>query len=131
MNSLDAINLLKKYNLYEEAQRECRRQKLDEAPYDMQWHNEVYCHFLDKKRVELRDLADKKQKCLCRNSDAVKLQNRAHEDCFFNRISFSANGFCNGCTLGKELDDIENEMRILSEASKVLKEAADYDNTWR
>ena len=45
--------------------------------------------------------------------------------------NLNANGFCNGCTLGKELDDIENEMRILSEASKVLKEAADYDNTWR
>lgn len=131
MDSIDAINLLKKYNLYEEAQNECRRKKLDKAPYDMQGHNEVYCFFLNKKWVELRDLDEKKKKCSCSNLDAVKFQNRAHEDCFFNRISFLKDGLCNECTLGKELDDIEKEMKKLSEATRVLKEAADYDYTWR
>lgn len=131
MNSLDAINLLKKYNLYEEAQCECRRLKLDKAPYDMMGHNKVYCQFLNKKWVELRDLSSKKQKNSCGNTDALESQKSIHDDCFFNRIAFAKNGFCKECSLGKELDEIETEMRALSEASKVLEAAAEHDYMWR
>lgn len=131
MNSLDAINLLKKYDLYEAAQNECRRLKLASAPYDMMGHNKVYCQFLDNKWVELRKLADKKMKCKCFNLDAMKSQNSAHDDCFFNRLTFKKSGSCEGCSLAGELDSIETEMNHLSEASKVLKKAAEDDYTWR
>ena len=131
MDSLDAINLLKEYNLFEAAQSECRKQKIDETPYDMQGHNKVYCQFLDKKRLELRKKAEMIQKASCENQVAVNSQQRPHDDCFFNRFLFVKNGFCTACSLGNELDAIEAEMAKLSEASRVLKEAAEYDYTWR
>ena len=46
MDVMDAINLLKKYNIYDDAKNECRRLKIDEAPYDMQGHHDVYCRYL-------------------------------------------------------------------------------------
>ena len=35
MDVMEAIDLLKKYELYNSAQNECKRRKIDEAPYDM------------------------------------------------------------------------------------------------
>lgn len=53
MDVVDAINLLKKYNLYDKAECECKRRKISEMPYDMQGHHDVYCQFLSKQYSKL------------------------------------------------------------------------------
>ena len=50
MDVIDAIGLLKDYRLYDDAQNECRRKKIDNAPYDMKGHHEVYI-FLSIKKI--------------------------------------------------------------------------------
>ena len=53
MNVVEAISLLKKYNLYEDAEAECNRLKITKAPYDMQGFHNVYCDFLSKQSVKI------------------------------------------------------------------------------
>lgn len=131
MDVADAFKVMEEYDLLKEAKLECKRKKLDEAPYDMKGHYEIFGKFLDKKRKELYDISQKRQESMCVNDEAVKSQNCVHKDCFFNRLFFKSAGFCKECSLGKELDALETKMNTLSEASKALKEAADYDDMWR
>ena len=127
ITGIDSFEILKKYNLYEEAKKECERQKIENAPYDMQGHNNIYCGFLDKKWREIRDVKLKKQECRCTNQDAVISENSPHDICVFNRDAFAKKGLCKSCELGKELDILESELNELSCASKALEEAAERD----
>ena len=53
MNVVDAISLLKKYNLSEDAEAERKRLKITKAPYDMQGLHNVYCDLLSKQSVKI------------------------------------------------------------------------------
>ena len=131
MNTLDAMALLKKYELYEKAKSECRRLKLDEAPYDMQGHNRVFQQFLDSKREELTGLREKKQKCKCDNMIAIKSQGIENSTCLMNKTLFEDKGLCKSCPLKAEVDALTSEINALREASKALQKAAEYDYIWR
>ena len=131
LNTLDAIDLLKRYGLYEKAKSECRRLKLDEAPYDMQGHNRVFQQFLDMKQEELTGLREKKQKCKCNSVIAIKSQSIENSTCLMNKTLFDDKGFCESCLLKAEVDDLTFEINALREASKALQKAAEYDYIWR
>ena len=129
MDVMDAINLLKKYRLYDDAQIECKRKKIDEAPYDMKGHHEIYCSYLSKKWVELRDKRDKLQKIKCFEFDNIPdSQKPVHDDCFFVGLSCT-NDYCKTkCKYYAEnIAGLVQEMNELVEAEKVLKEAAEHD----
>lgn len=113
MDCGDAFDLLRKYNLMEEAKIECKRRKIDEAPYGMIGYNKIYADFLNKKWVEFRDEILTKQKNMkkCCNSNALELSNTPHEGCYFNRISFEKKGWCDKCALGNEITASEKEMQ--------------------
>lgn len=61
MDVMEAISLLKKYNLYDSAQVECKNKKISTAPYDMQGHHDIYCKYLSKNgsNLEIRKLSFK------------------------------------------------------------------------
>lgn len=131
MDVLEAINLLKKYNLYDEAEAECRRRKIDKAPYDMQGHHEVYCKYLSKKWVELRDKKLELQKVKCKEWDNIPKEKKpAHDVCMFVEMSLR-NECCSKCEYYKTIKELQGEMKTLTDAEKCLKAAADYDSTWR
>mgnify|MGYP007029453000 FL=1 len=131
MDVLETINLLKKYNLYDEAEAECRRRKIDKAPYDMQGHHEVYCKYLSKKWVELRDKKSELQKVKCKEWDNIPEEKKpAHDVCMFVEMSLR-NECCSKCEYYKTIKELQGEMKTLTDAEKCLKAAADYDFTWR
>lgn len=132
MTVIDAINLLKKYGLYDEAQAECKRKKIDEAPYDMKGHHEIYCSYLSKKWVELRDKRNKLLKVKCSEFDNIPDSPKpVHDDCFFVGNCCTKDYCKTKCKYYAEnLSGLVQEMNELSEAEKVLKEEAEYDY-WR
>lgn len=125
---MDAIVLLKKYNLYDDAQAECRRKKLDSSPYDMQGHNKVYCSYLSKKWRELRDEKDKLTKIKCIDLDNIpNIPKPAHNDCWF--VCLSAKDYCKEkCTYYKDnIAILVQGMNELSKAEDELNLAAEKD----
>lgn len=129
MDVLDAINLLKKYQMYDDAESECRRKKIDKAPYDMQGHHEVYCHYLSKKWVELRDKRDNllKVKCVEWNNIPDNMKS-SHYDCYFVGVCCSKDYCKTKCNYYRDnIAELEHELEELSEAQKVLREAAKRD----
>lgn len=127
MNGGEAFDMLDKYNLRQDADRECKRRKLDEAPYDMMGHNKVYSEFLIKKWREIRDRVAEKQKSHCLKWEGLQQEKPSHEDCYFVRQSLKMKGICDDCELGKVLDKLEKEMRQLSDGAKALEDAARHD----
>ena len=129
MDVMDAIDLLKKYRLYDDAQNECKRKKIDEAPYDMKGHHEVYCSYLSKKWVELRDKRDKLLKVKCFEFDKIPDNPKpVHNDCFFVGVSCTKDYCKTECKYYQEnIAELVQAMNELSEAGKVLKEAAERD----
>ena len=84
MDVFSAISLLKKYKMYDDAERECRRRGIDKAPYDMQGHHEIYCQFHSKKWVELRDKRDCLLKIRRVEWDNIPDEmKRVHDECNF------------------------------------------------
>lgn len=127
MDVMDAINLLKTYGLYNKAQSECKQKKIDNSPYDMQGHHEVYCSYLSKKWVQLRNERDKVHKC----SELVNILEEvkpAHDVCSFAIYSRMKDYFEKKCKYyhGKVLP-LTRKMNEQSEAIKVLNGAADQD----
>lgn len=129
MDVIDAIDLLKKYGLYNAAQNECKRKKIDEAPYDMKGHHEVYCSYLLQKRVELRDKRDKLQKVKCFEFDNIPDSLKpVHDDCFFVGLSCKENYCKTKCKYYQEnIAELVQEINEISQAEKILKEAAERD----
>lgn len=129
MDVMDAINLLKKYNMYNDAEIECKRLKIDKAPYDMQGYHEVYCRYLSKKWVEIRNKKEMLQKVKCHEWDNIMENSKpAHDDCFFVNISLSQSICKKLCKYYQDnIEPLEQAMAELSEAQKVLKEAAQKD----
>lgn len=129
MDVLDAINLLKKYRVYDDAKSECMRKKIDKAPYDMQGHHEVYCHYLSKKWVELRDKRENLLKIKCVEWDNIPDNMKSsHDDCYFVGVCCSKDYCKTKCKYYRDnIAGLEHELEELSEAQKVLREAADRD----
>lgn len=133
MDTMDAINLLKKYNLYEDAQNECKRKKLKEAPYDMQGHNDVYCNYLNKKWVEIRNKKDILLKIKCVEWDNIPYNPKpVHRECNFVGV-YCTKIYCKqNCKYYKDnILELEQRMKELSEAKEALQSAARYDATFR
>lgn len=129
MDVMDAINLLKKYNIYDDAKNECRRLKIDEAPYDMQGHHDVYCRYLSKQWVKFKNEKELLQKIKCIEWDNISdTPKPAHDICWFVNSSSSKSICKNHCKYYIEkIAPIEDAMAELSEAQRVLKEVAQKD----
>ena len=123
-----AFELLDKYNLRKEAELECKRRKIDNAPYDMQGHNKVYCAFLSKQWIKLRDKLVDLQKIDCEYWDNIPEEIKPlHKECEFARYALSKKNICCRCDYNVKLQEIEQEMYELSEAQRALKDAAERD----
>lgn len=91
----DAIEILKKYEYYTNAEAEIdiKRKKIASAPYDMKGHYDVYCTYLSKIRSKLRDKLSELQSIDCVEWDQLTGTDRPpHKDCNFVYIS---NSYCN------------------------------------
>ncbi len=54
MNNFDnAVNIMKKYNLWDKADIECKKEKICQSPYDIIGRNDIYCKVIDKEITEL------------------------------------------------------------------------------
>lgn len=99
------VALLDKYNLKDKAEYECKKQKIEEVPYDMQGHHKVYSDLLQSVYCELKDKRDSRLK----------------------KLGLS--------TIDKTEDsDINNwnrEMEDILDAQIILKKTADYDYSHR
>lgn len=128
MDVKKAFELLDKYNIRNEAEQECKRRKIDSAPYDMIGHNKVYCEFLNREWKNLRDELALLQKERCILYDSLNKEIKlVHDSCDFARYSLSERGICEMCTYNEQLVKIEAEMKKLSDAEKALHDAAEKD----
>lgn len=132
MDVLDAINLLKKYNKYDEAESECKRKKVSTAPYDMKGHHEIYCSYLSKIWRGFRDQLEKAQKRECVEWNNLPCPKPLHNNCAFISVGSLKNHCKNNCTYYLQtIKPLEDKMLELSEAQEVLKDAADKDEALR
>lgn len=129
MDVMDAINLLKKYGLYNDAQNECKRRKIDEAPYDMKGHFEVYCSYLSQKWIELRDKRDTLLKVKCFEfNDIPDNPKPVHDECYFVGGCCTKDYCKTECKYYQEnIAALVQEMNEIEEAEKVLKAEAERD----
>lgn len=67
MDISEAFELLDYYNLRKDAENECKRRKLDVAPYDMMGHHKDFAIFLEKQWLKLRNKNQKLQSLECLN----------------------------------------------------------------
>lgn len=129
MDVTDVFNLLKKYGLYNDVQKECQRKKIDEIPYDMQGRYAVCCSFLSKKIFELRDKVNTLLKVKCSEFENIPDDPKpAHDDCKFVGV-YCTQDYCKtNCKYYKEnLAELFQEINTISEAQQVLKAAAKRD----
>ncbi|MFR0047467.1 MAG: hypothetical protein ACLRWO_13175 [Clostridium butyricum] len=128
MDVMDSINILKKYNMYDLAKVECKRRKIDESPYDMQGHHDVYCEFLSKKWVEIRNEKIKLQKITCKKWGVIPNDIKPrHNSCDLAVISL-ADRYCKvNCEYYSKIKKLQDDMKELQEAQNVLKDEAEYD----
>lgn len=129
MDVMEAISLLKKYNLYDSAQVECKNKKISTAPYDMQGHHDIYCKYLSKKWVELRDKKIKLQDIKCKYLDIIPSGHKpAHDNCSFAQ-KILVKGLCSkSCEYYQyEIKPLYDAMNEIREAERVLKDAAQHD----
>lgn len=105
MDITEAFALLDKYSLRDKAKIECKRRKIDEAPYDMQGHHEVYSDLLQEVWIELRN----------------------KRDCRLKELGLSVIDK----TDDQEINRLNGDMRDIADAQKVLKAVADYDYAHR
>ena len=129
MNVVEAISLLKKYNLYEDAEAECNRLKITKAPYDMQGFHNVYCDFLSKQSVKINNQIRALRNIKCLEWENVEDDSRpVHADCSFAYISLEKNYCKTKCVYYREqIAPLEQELEELVQAEKELKEAAQRD----
>lgn len=130
MDVMDVINILKKYNMYDKAQAECKRKKINEAPYDMQGYHDVYCSYLSKKWEELRDKKVELQNIKCKEwgniPDEIK---PIHDDCCF-ALTPLKDKYCKyKCKYyNNDIEKLDSAMKELGDAEKVLKDVAQHDS---
>ena len=129
MDVIDAIGLLKDYRLYDDAQNECRRKKIDNAPYDMKGHHEVYIFYLSKKLGELNKNKSSLVKVKCSELDNITDDPAPiHDNCFFVGVNCTKDYCKTHCKYYNEnLKQIDEEMKKIHEAIQVLKNAAEKD----
>lgn len=129
MNVVDAISLLKKYNLSEDAEAERKRLKITKAPYDMQGLHNVYCDLLSKQSVKISNQIRALRNIKCLEWENVEDDSRpVHDDCFFAYMSLAKNYCTTKCVYYREkIKPLEQELEELEQAEKVLKEAAQRD----
>lgn len=129
MDVMDAISLLKKYNLYDSAQVECKNKKISTAPYDMQGHHDIYCKYLSKKWVEFRDKKIKFQEIKCKYLDVIPSGHKpAHDKCSFVEVTLFKELCSKSCEYYRdEIKPLYDAMNELREAESVLKDAAQRD----
>lgn len=129
MEVVDAISLLEKYGMYDDAKNECRLKKIDRAPYDMQGHHEIYCNYLSKKCAELRKKKSELIQIKCVEWDNIPDNLKpAHDDCCFVGVNCTKDYCRTMCRYYQDnIKIIDQELEELYEAQKVLKEAANED----
>jgi hypothetical protein len=132
MDIMDAIEILKKYGLYDKANNECLQKKIDTAPHDVQGHHNIYCSYLYSKRRELRDEKQELQKTKCKEWDNIPQKLKpTHHDC--ESAQNTIINYCKAtCKFYKDnIMVIENSMKELKEAANILEEATKKDNTYK
>mgnify|MGYP004459356155 CR=1 FL=1 len=129
MNVIDAINILKKYERYNDAQNECKRKKIDEAPYDMQGHHKIYCRYLSQIWGELRNKKETLLKVKCSEFDNIPDNPKpVHSDCYSVSLGCTREYCKTKCKYYQEnIAPLVQEMNEICEAEKVLKETAERD----
>lgn len=129
MDVIGVIELLKKYKMFDDAQNECKRRKIDEAPYDMKGHHEVYCSYLSQKRVELQHKRDDLRKVKCVEYDNIPDNLKpVHDDCFFVGMCCTKDYCETECTYYQQnIAPLDQEISEIAEAEKVLKEEGERD----
>lgn len=129
MNVIDAVDILKKYGLYDAAEAEIRNKRINKTPYDMQGHHTVYIKYLFHKWVELRDERDKLLKVKCINYDIISVDSKpAHDDCSYISAYCTKDCCKTHCTYYKDKIAVYcQKMDELDEAQNVLQEASDRD----
>ena len=128
-NVIDAIEVLKKYNYYENAENEIRQKKIKTIPYNMQGEYSVYCSYLSKIWCELRDRIDKLQLIKCVELDNFPDTKRpVHEECQFAYFC-GDKSFCeNKCGYYLEkLKPLMEERDKVAQMEKDLKKTAERD----
>lgn len=123
----DAIETLKKYGYYTNAEIDIKRKKIASAPYDMKGHYDVYCTYLSKIWAKLRDQISELQSIDCVEWDQLPGTDRPlHKDCNFVYIS---NSYCDEkCKYYQEkLKPLVEEKNKIAQMIKDLKKTAEED----
>ena len=99
MDITQAFEVLEKYGLKEKADREIKRLKIAEAPFDMKGHYKVYCRMLSEQRREYSKLY---QEYIL---NSLNSKNKSEPEC----------------------EELERKLKELSDAEKALEDEAKYD----
>lgn len=132
MNISEAENILEKYGLKKFASDEFKRRTAKETgKMNVGLRLRICAEYLDMKARELRE---KRSRILrennhsCPNYELARKKNIfAHEDCEFNCMAPSE--FCLDCDFYvSKIQDIDESVREIRDASKVYRDEADYDD---
>lgn len=129
MDVMDAVNLLKKYGLYNAAEAECKDKKLSNIPYDMIGHHKIYCSYLQKKVNEYRMEMNKVKEKTCIKWSEIPIEKKpAHDVCSFVEPVLK-NTFCKDCckVFSSSIIPISLKIQELNEAQDVLMSASEKD----
>lgn len=134
MNYIEAEDILKKYDLYDQVSKEFKMKTAgDIGSMNVGLRLRICAKFLNKKWRELRDersiLVKKQGKC-CDFERVSQTKLYAHSDCEF--INMYKNDICEPCKFYQEkIEKIDKSMEELDEASKIFIDEANYDDTWK
>ena len=127
MDTMDAINILKKHNLYEKAESECEA-KFDRGPYDMRGHHYIYCQYLSNKYSYLKNEVTKLKKIKCVEWSNIQEELKPiHDECVFAIMSLEDIYCKTKCNLYNKIREKTNDMEEILKAKEVLKNVAQSD----
>ena len=130
---MDKKSILTKYGLWEKAQNEIQKRKIDKVPYDMEGRNNVYCELLGGELIKRKQ---KKEKLL--NAKCVELENlppdmkKAGDDCSVVGVNCSGAYCRTECAFYKDhVAELDKEIKELSDAIDHLQKASGKDRMLR
>lgn len=135
MESKEALEVLKKYSLYDSAEREFRMKTRNETGRKdcaLQWR--IYADYLSEQAKELRlkkeEMAGKNQKKCPAYEEELKKNPNAHPECSF--YIWTHKEFHQNCTYYFEnIKKIDDDIDELEQAAECFKKAADHDDSTR
>lgn len=129
MDVMDAVNLLKKYGVYNAAKAECENKKLSDIPYDMMGHHKIYCRYLQKLANEFREEMNKVKENSCvKWSEIPQNEKPAHNVCSFIETVLKDTLCKDNCKVyNLQIMPISLKIKELNEAQDVLISAGEKD----